>query len=87
MRHEGRRENKRFKESAEIERAANTRGEPRSCSTMRMGLSTLSRDLQRPLGERKKRVPYVDTHTHKSVHQLTADPAPRRMSCRGGKGV
>jgi len=52
MRHKGRRENKRFKECAEIVRAANIAGEPRSCSTLRTGLSTLSRDLRRPLGER-----------------------------------
>jgi len=52
MRHKGRRKNKRFKECAEIVRAANIRGEPRSCSIMRAGLSTSSRDLRRPLGER-----------------------------------
>jgi len=56
MIHKGRREKKRFKECAEIVRAANTRGEPRSCSTMQTALSTLSRDLRRPSGEIKKRV-------------------------------
>jgi len=84
MRHKGRREKKRFKECAEIVRAANTRGEPRSCSTMQTGLSTMSRDLRRPLGELKKRV--ADTHIRKSVQQTTADPAPRRRSRTGGKG-
>ena len=68
MRHKVRRENKRFKECAEILRAVNIRGEPRSCSIMRTGLSTLSRDLRRPSGERLKMVPYVDTHIRKSVH-------------------
>jgi len=85
MKHKGTRGKKKFKECAEIVRAANTRCEPRSCSTMQAGLSTLSRALRRPLGERKKRVPYVDTHICLSVHQPQPTQRPEE-GVAGGQG-